>query len=189
MPDDTNGPVLKMLDLTLREFDDLYYGNEKLFRSVNNWFYFANDKKLSSLSAKGYVCYGRNRGRTRSYGFPEDDFGALVLLCRSDGMDMDSVRAKCDVEKNGLVHFELTDGTPAHYGIIRDTIGVWGPVGSEHVLLMIPNKPQTISWPYSLKGNTSYDKASEEEGTITYHAESGMIGKLLPEHIKKDLGI
>jgi len=182
-------PTLSLLDLTLKEFDDLYYVNEKLFKSVNNWFYFANDKKVSSLAAKGYVCYGRNRGRTRSYGFPGDDFGGLVLLCGSDRIDMDAIRTKCADEKNGLVRFELTDGMPAHYGIVKDAIGVWGPVDGEHVLLMVPNKPQKKNWPYSLKGNTTFDKARYEEGTIAYYVAAGKIEKLLPDDVRKDIGI
>lgn len=181
-------PVLSMLDLTLREFDDLYYSNEKLFRSVNNWFYFANDRKVSSLSVKGYVCYGRNRGRTRSYGFPEDGYGGLVLLCRSDA-DVNRLREKCEGEKKGVVPFQLNDGTEAHYGIVKDTIGAWGPGNAEYPLLIVPNKPQTKNWPYSMKGNTTFDKAGKEEGTLPYDVATSVIERLLPDTIKEIMGI
>ena len=185
---DANGSVLSMPDITLTEFEELYYANEKLFRSVNNWFYFANDKKISSLSSKGYVCYGRNRARTKSFGFPEDDHGGLVLLC-SGNVDIDRLRKKCENEKNNLVRFELEDGTPAHYGIAKDPIGVWGPKGGEYPMLIIPNKPQTKIWPYSLNGNTTFGKASKEEGTLPYFVANGETQKLLPAEIKKDLGV
>jgi len=177
-----------MLDITVKEFDELYYVNEKLFRSVSNWFYFKNDKKASSLATRGYVCYGRNRGRTKSFGFPEDDYGGLVLLCRSDKININKLREKCAAEKGNIVRFELKDGTLAHYGIIRDAIGVWGSKNEEYPLLIIPNKPQTKKWPYSLKGNTTYDKASKEEGTIAYDVATGVIEKLLPDQVMNNLG-
>ena len=186
MPNDTK---LRMLDITLREFEELYYTNEKLFRSVNNWFYFANDRKISSLSGKGYVCYGRNRNRSRSFGFPEDTHGGLVLICMSDGIDMNALRSKCAEEKNNMIRFELDDGTPAHYAILKDTIGAFGLKDDEYPVLIVPNKPQTISWPYSLQGNTTFDKASEEEGTISRYVATREIERSLPQSVKNDLGI
>jgi len=188
MQDDAKINALGMLDITLKEFEELYYVNEKLFRSVNNWFYFANDKKASSLASKGYVCYGRNRARKQAYGFPEDGHGGLVLLCTSEA-DINDIRTKCGNEKNGIVHFELTDGTKAHYGMVKDPAGVLGPKDAEHVLVIISNKPQTRSLPYSMKGNTTFDKASMEEGTLPYYVASGAIERLLPAHVKDDLGL
>jgi len=187
MPTDAEGSVLSMLDITLTEFEELYYANEKLFRSVNNWFYFANNKKISSLASKGYVCYGRNRARTKSFGFPQDDHGGLVLLCTGK-VDMNVLRAKCSNEKNGLVRFELEDGTQAHYGILKDAIGACGPKG-EYPVLIIQNKPQTKAWPYSLHGNTTFHEASREEGTLPHYVSSGEIMKILPARIKEDLSI
>ena len=181
-------PVLSLLDLTLKEFEELYYTNETVFRSVSNWFYFANDRKVSMLSSKGYVCYGRNRNRSRSYGFPEDSHGGLVLLCRSDA-DIEQIRAKCAAEKNNMVRFELTDGTPAHYSLLKDTVGAIDLKDKEYPLLIVPNKPQTKDWPYSLQGNTTFDKASMEEGTLPHYVATGKIEYLLPKWVKEDLGI
>ena len=180
---------LSLLDLTLREFEELYYTNEMIFRSVNNWFYFANDNKVSKLSSKGYVCDGRNRNRTRSFGFPEDAHGGLVLLCRSEKIDIDTVRAKCAEEKNGMVHFKLNDGTEAHYCILKDTVGAIGTKDAEYPLLIVPNKPQTKIWPYSLKGNMTFTEASKEEGTLPYYVATGKIESLLPIWVKEDIGI
>ncbi|MCL2608038.1 MAG: hypothetical protein FWD92_05750 [Methanomassiliicoccaceae archaeon] len=183
----TKEQALSMLDITLREFEELYYVNEKLFRSVNNWFYFANDRKASSLASKGYVCYGRNRARKQAFGFPEDGHGGLFLRCDSEA-DID-VRAKCGNEKNGIVYFDLEDGTKAHYGILKDPIGLWGPEDAEYSSVIIPNKPQTKTWPYSTKGSTTFEKASKEEGTLPYYVLSGEIEKLIPARIKEDLGL
>jgi len=183
-----SGMELNLLDITLREFEELYYTNEKLFRSVNNWFYFANDKKISPLSEKGYVCYGRNRNRSRSFGFPEDTHGGLVLICTSD-VNINNIRAKCDEEKNNIVRFELEDGTPAHYTVLNDTIGVFGLKDKGYPVLIVPNKPQTKTWPYSLKGNTTFEKASREEGTITNYVVTRKVEELLPSWVKEDLGI
>ncbi|MCL2891021.1 MAG: hypothetical protein FWF40_03910, partial [Methanomassiliicoccaceae archaeon] len=77
----------------------------------------------------------------------------------------------------------------AHYGIAKDPIGVWGPKGGEYPMLIIPNKPQTKIWPYSLNGNTTFGKASKEEGTLPYFVANGETQKLLPAEIKKDLGV
>ena len=188
MPDDVKTSVLSLLDITVDEFDELYYTNEKLFKSVTNWFYFANDKKVSVLSTKGYVCYGRNRGRKKSFGWPDDDYGGLVLLCRSDAK-MENIRAKFAEEKSSVIRFELKGGTKAHYGLIKDSVGAWGPAGAEYPLLIVPNNPQTKKWPYSTKGNTTFDKASKEEGTLPFFVATGEIEKLLPEWVKEDLGI
>jgi hypothetical protein len=179
---------LNLLDITLREFEELYYTNEKLFRSVNNWFYFANDKKVSPLSEKGYVCYGRNRNRSRSFGFPEDTHGGLFLVCTSDA-DTNAIKAKCAEEKNNIMRFELDDGTPAHYAILKDTVGAIGPKDKEYPVLIVPNKPQTKTWPYSLQNNTTFDKASKEEGTITHYAVSREIEGSLPDWVRNDLCI
>ena len=178
--------VLSMMDLTLAEFEKLYYVNEKAFRSANNWFYFANDKKVSSLASKGYVCYGRNRARMKSFGFPQDGHGAAVLICRS-AADMNGLREKCADERSGTVRFKLTDGTEAHYAVIKDCAGAFGPGGREYPLIIIPNNPQTKEWPYSMKGSTTYDKASREEGTLPFCVETGAIETLLPDRVKKDL--
>jgi len=188
MPDDIKGPVLSLLDITLDEFEELYYSNEKLFKSVTNWFYLANDKKVSVLASKGYVCYGRNRGRKKSFGWPDDDYGGLVLLCRS-GADTANIRAKFAEEKNSFVRFELKDGTKAHYGLIKDSVGAWGPAGVEYPLLIVPNNPQTKKWPYSAQGSTTYDKASKEEGTLPFFVATNAIEELLPDWVKEDLGI
>ena len=182
------GYALSLLDITVDEFDELYYTNEKLFKSVTNWFYFANDKKVSVLSTKGYVCYGRNRGRKRSFGWPEDDFGGLVLLCRSDA-NIGNIRTKFAEEKNSVVRFELKDGTKAHYGLLKDPAGACGPEGAEYPLLIVPNNPQTRRWPYSMKGSTTFDKASKEEGTLPFFVATGEIEKLLPGWVKEDLGL
>lgn len=184
----TDTSVLSMLDLTLEEFESLYFANEGIFRSVNNWFYFANDEKRSPLASKGYVRYGRNRGRRKALGFPEDDFGGLVLLCRSD-IDLDAVRKRCIEEKTNVIHFELEDGTRAHYGIVNDAIGVWGPNDKEHILIIIPNKPKVYSWPYSMNGNTTFETASKEEGTLPYDVATGRVERMIPNTIKEDLGI
>ena len=186
MPNDAK---LRMLDITLKEFEELYYTNEKLFRSVNNWFYFANDKKVSPLSEKGYVCYGRNRNRSRSFGFPEDTHGGLVLICLSENVDMNSIKTKCAEEKNNLIRFEFDDGMPAHYTILKDTIGAFGQVDREYPVIIVPNKPQTKSWPYSLRGNTTFDKASEEEGTISYYVAAKEMERSLPLSVRNDLRI
>jgi len=188
MSDDVKDSVLNLLDITVDEFDELYYTNEKLFKSVTNWFYFANDKKVSVLASKGYVCYGRNRGRKRSFGWPEDDYGGLVLLCRSNA-DLNTIRANCAGEKNNLVRFELLDGTKAHYGLLKDSVGALGPAGTEYPLLIVPNNPQTKAWPYSTQGSTTFDKASKEEGTLPFFAATGAIEELLPDRVKEDLGI
>ena len=180
--------VLSLLDITLKEFEELYYTNEMVFRSVSNWFYFANDRKVSVLSSKGYVCYGRNRNRSRSYGFPEDTHGGLVLLCRSDA-DIEQIRTKCAAEKNNIVRFELSDGTPAHYCIMKDTVGAMGEVNKVYPLLIVPNKPQVKDWPYSLQGNTTFDKASREAGTLPNYVAMREIEKVLPDWVKDDLGI
>jgi len=185
----SNDPRLRMLDITLREFEELYYTNEKLFRSVNNWFYFANDKKVSVLSEKGYVCYGRNRNRSRSFGFPEDSHGGLVLICMSNSIDINALKAKCADEKNNIIRFELDDGTPVHYGILKDTIGTFGQKDVEYPVLIVSNKPQTKTWPYSLQGNMTFEKASKEEGTISHYVATGKVEKMLPSQIKDDLGI
>ena len=188
MMSDRKVPALSLLDLTLREFEELYYTNEMVFRSVSNWFYFANDKKVSVLSSKGYVCYGRNRNRSRSYGFPQDAHGGLVLLCRSDA-NVENIRTKCAMEKNNIVRFELNDGTPAHYCIMKDTVGAMGEVNNEYPLLIVPNKPQVNDWPYSLQGNTTFDKASKEKGTLPNYVAMGDVEKALPDWVKNDLGI
>ena len=185
----SNDAKLKLLDITLREFEELYYTNEKLFRSVNNWFYFANDKKVSPLSEKGYVCYGRNRNRSRSFGFPEDTHGGLVLLCVSEDIDINDIKARCSEEKNNMMRFELEDGTPAHYGVLKDTVGAIGPKDKEYPLLIVPNKPQTKTWPYSLHGNTTFEKANREEGTIAHYVASNKIEELLPSGVKDDLDL
>jgi len=185
---DRKVPVLSLLDITLKEFEELYYTNEMVFRSVSNWFYFANDKKVSVLSSKGYVCYGRNRNRSRSYGFPEDTHGGLVLLCRFD-LDIKQIRKKCAAEKNNIVRFELSDGTPGHYTILNDAVGAIGSRDKEYPLLIIPNKPQVKDWPYSLQGSTTFDKASRENGTLPNYVATREIEKILPDWVKKDLGI
>jgi len=188
MSDRVNESVLSLLDITLDEFEELYYANERLFKSVTNWFYFANDKKVSVLASKGYVCYGRNRGRKKSFGWPDDDYGGLVLLCRSDA-DIGNIRMKCADEKNNIVRFELKDGTKAHYGLVKDSVGAWGPAGAEYPILIVPNNPKTRSWPYSTKGSTTYDKASTEDGTLPYFVATDAIKDLLPDRVKEDLGI
>lgn len=182
-------PALELLDLTLEEFDELYYTNQKLFRSVNNWFYFANDEKLSPLASRGYVRYGRNRARKKSLGFPEDDLGGAMLICRTEGVDINSICKKCEAEKENIVLFQLKDGTEAHYGILNDSVGAFGPKDLKHVVIIIPNKPQTKTWPFSLKGNTRFDTASKEEGTLPYDVCTGRIEDLLPDRIKEDLKI
>jgi len=189
MSADAKRSVLSMLDIKLTEYEQLYYANEKLFKSVGNWFYFANDVNATSLSAKGYVCYGRNRARRQAFTWPEDDKSGLVLLCRSEKADLQAIRAKCEDEKGVIVHFELTDGTKASYGVLNDAVGVFGPKDTEYPLLIIPNKPQTKIWPYSTKGNTTFDKASKEEGTLPYYVATGEIERLLPHNIKEELGI
>jgi len=186
MPNDSE---LRMLDITLREFEELYYTNERLFRSVNNWFYFANDRKVSVLSEKGYVCYGRNRNRSRSFGFPEDSHGGLVLICMSNNVDVNALKIKCADEKNNIVRFELEDGTSAHYAILKDTVGAFGQKDREYPVLIVPNKPQTKAWPYSLQGNMIFEKASKEEGTISHYVATGEMERILPSFIKEDLGI
>ena len=179
---------LNLMDLTLDEFEKLYYENEKLFRSSDNWFYFANDKKVSSLSSKGYVCYGRNRARKKSFGFPQDGHGAAVLLCHSKS-DVDVIKKKCAGEKSNSVHFKLNDGTQAHYSVLKDVIGAFGQIGTEYPVVIITNNPQTKIWPYSAKGNTTYDKACTEEGTLPYEVATGAIEMLIPDDVKEDLGI
>jgi len=188
MPENRKGLVLSMMDLTLAEFEKLYYVNEKVFRSANNWFYFANDKKVSSLASKGYVCYGRNRARMKSFGFPQDGHGAAVLLCFSEA-DMNYLRERCADERKGVVQFDLNDGTEAHYAVLKDPVGAFGPESAEYPLVIVPNNPQTKIWPYSTKGFTTYEKASAEEGTLPYHVETGAVERLLPDNVKKDLGI
>jgi hypothetical protein len=183
------GSALKMLDLTLEEYDELYYTNQKLFRSVDNWFYFANDEKPSPLASKGYVRYGRNRARKKSLGFTKDDYGGAVLLCETEDMDIDSICKKCALEKENIVPFQLKDGTDAHYGVMNDSIGAFGPRGADRVLIIIPNKPQKKIWPFSMNGNARFDMASMEEGTLPYDVRTGKIEELLPDRVKEDLKI
>jgi hypothetical protein len=111
-----------------------------------------------------------------------------VLLCRSDA-DVNLLREKCAGERKGVVTFRLNDGTEAHYGMVKDTVGVWGPANTEYPLLIVPNKPQTKTWPYSTEGNTTFDKAGKEEGTLPYYVATGAIERLIPDRIKEDLGI
>jgi len=183
------GSALKMLDLTLEEYDELYYTNQKMFRSVDNWFYFANDEKPTPLASKGYVRYGRNRARKKSLGFTNDDYGGAVLLCRTEGIDVDAIRRKCALEKENVVPFRLKDGTDAHYGVIIDSVGAFGQIGANHVLIIIPNKPQKKIWPFSRNGNARFETASREEGTLPYDVRTGKIEELLPDRVKEDLGI
>ena len=183
------GSALKMLDLTLEEYDELYYTNQKLFRSADNWFYFANDEKPSPLAPKGYVRYGRNRARKKSISLTEDDHGGAVLLCKTEGIDIDSIRRKCALGKENVVPFRLKDGTDAHYGVMNDSVGAFGQRGANHVLIIIPNKPQKKTWPFSTNGNARFDTASKEEGTLPYDVRTGRIEELLPDRVKEDLKI
>ena len=181
---------LDLLDVSLKQYDVLYAANEELFESVNNWFYFKNDKEASSRASQGLVRCGGSNGYSYERGIPWDDYGAAVLLCKSDKVNLDNLRTKCANAKDGVVRFELTDGTKAHYKIMKDPEGLFGPKGGEHVVIIIPNNPQTKKWPYSLKGKAAeFKDVRDEEGTLPHAVATGAIESLIPANIKAEIGL
>ncbi|MCL2540186.1 MAG: hypothetical protein FWE53_01985 [Firmicutes bacterium] len=180
---------LSMLDMTENEYDKIYESNPELFYNISNWFYFANDKKVSPRA--GRVFYGHYHGNCYDLDHPRSRSGAAVLLCKSNEVNLPNLRTKCAGAKDGLVWFELDDEqkTKAYYGIVKDTAGAWGPKNAEYPVVVIPDNPQTMEWPYSLEGNTIFDKASKEEGTLPNAVATGAIEKLIPANIKQELGI
>lgn len=174
--------ILKMIDLDFEGFRKLYYRSEKnknILKVANNWFYLANDKfkAKNERNVRYSIKYGMSGEDRKAY----MGKGAVVLYMESKNLE--EIKRQCEKAPKGYIAFNLKKSFGRAYISLLDF------EDKEVVAFVMKNKTRPFYFPFSLEGNTSYDKASNEFLSLPYMVENDEFVEMMPKKIKDLLGI
>ena len=173
---------LDMLDISVDEFNRFYKNNSFFISNITNYFYLKNDKEKSSQADR--VLCGHAKGVVFDKYIPDlMHFGALLLANNANVEAVQRELRKIDNPLFRFKKFELSNKVPAYLGVVTMNDG------SNRVAILIPNEYYKMSLPFSNGESFNYANASKEEETLPYMVENDIIYNMIPEDIKKLMGV
>lgn len=170
-----------MIDDGFFEFNKLFDLNKNFFDNLACWFYLKNNRYISPHEGK--VKYGKNVPISlRDETLPFYTDGSVVLICNSSKIS--DLQNECMRFGDRLVGFKLKDGKTDAYITVFKKLD-----GTESVGFAIPNWLNIMRLPYSLKGNTTYVTACQEEGTLPWMVENDKFVEMIPDEILELIGL